>query len=80
MFYVTAGPARWADCGNRRNIVALVIGVWEFMTAISGLVQNYVQLLLARMGRAWPVESTSTLISAVSRRTGPAPWRFILWA
>ena len=52
MFYVTAGIpiARWADRGNRRNIVALAIGVWSFMTAISGLVQNYVQLLLARMG------------------------------
>ncbi|MED6342539.1 MAG: MFS transporter [Pseudomonadota bacterium] len=52
MFYVTAGIpiARWADRGHRRNIVALAIGVWSFMTAISGLVQNYVQLLLARMG------------------------------
>ena len=52
MFYVTAGIpiARWADRSNRRNIVALAIGVWSFMTAISGLVQNYVQLLLARMG------------------------------
>ena len=52
MFYVTAGIpiARWADRGNRRNIVALAIGVWSFMTAISGLVQNYVQLLMARMG------------------------------
>jgi MFS family permease len=52
MFYVTAGLpiARWADRGNRRNIVALAIGVWSFMTAISGFVQNYLQLLLARIG------------------------------
>ena len=52
MFYVTAGIpiARWADRGNRRNIVALAIGVWSFMTAISGFVQNYLQLLLARIG------------------------------
>ena len=52
VFYVTAGIpiARWADYGNRRNIVALAIGVWSFMTAISGLVQNYVQLMLARIG------------------------------
>ncbi|MBU2098451.1 MAG: MFS transporter, partial [Gammaproteobacteria bacterium] len=51
MFYVTAGIpiARWADRGNRRNIVALAIGIWSFMTAISGFVQNYLQLLLARI-------------------------------
>ncbi len=52
MFYVTAGIpiARWADRGNRRNIVAMSIGIWSFMTAISGFVQNYAQLLLARVG------------------------------
>ncbi|MCB1688091.1 MAG: MFS transporter [Halioglobus sp.] len=52
VFYVTAGIpiARWADRGNRRNIVALSLFIWSFMTAISGFVQNYVQLLLARVG------------------------------
>ncbi|MEM7077557.1 MAG: MFS transporter [Pseudomonadota bacterium] len=52
LFYVSAGIpiARWADNGNRRNIVALAVGIWSFMTAISGLVQNYTQLLLARIG------------------------------
>ncbi len=52
IFYVSAGIpiARWADRGNRRNIVALAIGTWSFMTAISGAVQNYTQLLLARVG------------------------------
>jgi predicted MFS family arabinose efflux permease len=52
MFYVTAGIpiARWADRGNRRNIVALAIGTWSFMTAISGLAQNYIQLFAARIG------------------------------
>ncbi|MDG2336622.1 MAG: MFS transporter, partial [Gammaproteobacteria bacterium] len=52
MFYVTAGIpiARWADRGNRRNIVALAIGTWSFMTAISGLAQNYAQLFAARIG------------------------------
>ena len=51
-FYVTAGIpiARWADRGNRRDIVALSLFVWSFMTAISGLVNNYLQLLLARIG------------------------------
>lgn len=52
MFYVTAGIpiARMADRGNRRNIVAVSVGLWSFMTAISGFVQNYTQLLLARVG------------------------------
>ena len=52
MFYVTAGVpiARYADRSNRRNIVAASVGLWSFMTAISGFVQNYTQLLLARIG------------------------------
>lgn len=51
-FYVIAGIpiARWADRGNRRNIVSLSLFVWSFMTAISGLVNNFAQLLLARIG------------------------------
>lgn len=52
VFYVVAGIpiARWADRSNRRNIVALAVFIWSFMTAISGFVQNYLQLLLARIG------------------------------
>ena len=52
VFYVTAGIpiARWADRSNRRNIIAMAIGLWSFMTAISGAVANYTQLLLARIG------------------------------
>lgn len=52
IFYVTAGIpiARWADRSNRRNIVALSLFIWSGMTAISGYVQNYLQLLLARIG------------------------------
>ena len=51
-FYVSAGIpiARWADRGNRRDIVALSLFIWSFMTAVSGFVQNYLQLLLARIG------------------------------
>ena len=51
-FYVTAGIpiARWADRGNRRDIVALSLFIWSGMTALSGFVHNYVQLLLARIG------------------------------
>ncbi|MFV0278287.1 MAG: spinster family MFS transporter [Parahaliea sp.] len=52
VIYITAGIpiAYWADRGNRRNIVALALAVWSGMTALSGLVQNYAQLLLARVG------------------------------
>ncbi len=52
LFYVVVGIpiARWADVGNRRNIVSLALVVWSGMTAVSGLAQNYTQLLLARIG------------------------------
>lgn len=52
VIYVTAGIpiAFWADRTNRRNIVATALTVWSGMTALSGLVQNYGQLLLARIG------------------------------
>lgn len=52
VFYVVAGIpiARLADRSNRRNIIAVSIGIWSFMTAISGFVANYSQLVLARIG------------------------------
>ena len=52
IFYVTMGIpiARFADKGNRRNIIAISLGLWSIMTACSGLVRNYIQLLLARVG------------------------------
>lgn len=52
VFYVSAGIpiARWADHSNRRNIVAGSVFLWSLMTAVSGFVHNYTQLLLARIG------------------------------
>src|ERR1700755_2625253 len=52
IFYVTLGLpiARLADKGNRRNIVAMSLGAWSVMTACSGMVRNFFQLLLARIG------------------------------
>lgn len=52
LFYVTMGIpiARLADKSNRRNIVAISLGIWSLMTTLSGLSKNYVQLLLARIG------------------------------
>ncbi len=42
--------AQWADRGNRRTIMTLCIAIWSVMTAACGVAQNYVQLLLARVG------------------------------
>ena len=52
LVYVTAGiPIAWlADRSNRRNIVAASLAFWSLMTALSGLVQNFGQLLAARIG------------------------------
>lgn len=52
MFYVIMGipVARLADRWVRRNIMSIAIGTWSLMTAVSGLAQNYSQLLLARIG------------------------------
>ncbi|MEH6559458.1 MAG: MFS transporter [Oceanicoccus sp.] len=52
VFYVTAGIpiARWADRSNRSRIIAGSLFIWSFMTALSGAAQNYMQLLLARIG------------------------------
>ena len=52
LFYATLGIpiAKYADKGNRRNLIALSIGVWSFMTALLGLAQNFFHLLFARIG------------------------------
>jgi MFS family permease len=52
IFYITMGLpiARLADKGNRKNIVAVSLGIWSLMTAFSGLARNFFQLLLARIG------------------------------
>src|SRR6187399_851976 len=52
IFYVTLGIpiARLADRTNRKNTVAVSLGLWSAMTAFSGLARNFIQLLLARIG------------------------------
>lgn len=52
IFYVIMGLpiARLADTRNRRNIVATSLAFWSTMTVLSGFAQNYVHLLLARIG------------------------------
>ena len=53
-FYALAGIpiARWADRGNRNSIVAVTTALWSAMVALCGLVGNYGQLLLVRVGVA----------------------------
>ncbi|MCW5647610.1 MAG: MFS transporter, partial [Sphingopyxis sp.] len=54
VFYALLGIpiARYADKEgtNRVRLIALALAVWSAMTAICGLAQNFVQLLLARIG------------------------------
>jgi MFS family permease len=52
LFYTIAGIpiARWADRGNRRNIISIGLAVWSAMTVASGLARNFAQLAVARVG------------------------------
>ena len=54
VFYALLGIpiARYADKDgtNRVRLIALALTIWSAMTAVCGLAQNFVQLLLARIG------------------------------
>ena len=52
IFYATLGiPIAWlADRYSRRNIIAIAIGIWSFMTAMCGLANSFISLFLARIG------------------------------
>ena len=52
IFYVTLGLpiARLADRTSRRTTVAVSLGVWSIMSALTGRALNFIQLLLARIG------------------------------
>jgi predicted MFS family arabinose efflux permease len=52
LFYVTMGiPLSWvADRHNRKNLLAISMTIWSAMTALCGMSQGYMQLLLARIG------------------------------
>ena len=54
LFYATLGIpiARLADRSSRTVIIAIALGLWSFMTALSGLVTTFWQLALARIGVA----------------------------
>jgi predicted MFS family arabinose efflux permease len=52
LFYTFAGIpiARLADRSSRRTIIAAGLFIWSGMTAASGLVRNFTELALARVG------------------------------
>ncbi len=52
IFYTVLGIpiARYADRANRPRIIAVSLAVWSGFTALSGVAQNYTQLVLARIG------------------------------
>jgi len=51
VLYSTLGIsiARLADTKNRVNIISLSLFAWSFFTVVTGLAQNFMQLLLARI-------------------------------
>ena len=52
LLYTIAGIpiARWADRGNRRNIIAIGLAVWSAMTVLSGMAKSFTLLAVARVG------------------------------
>ena len=52
LFYATLGiPVAWlADRKSRRDIIAISLALWSAMTALCGTAQNFVQLLIYRIG------------------------------
>lgn len=74
-FYVTAGLplAYLADRSNRRSLVAAAVAAWSVMTACCGVVQNYGQMLLARIGVG--VGEAGGTPPSVSLLSDYFPWR-----
>lgn len=52
LFYATLGIpiAMWADRGNRRNIISIALALFSLMTAMCGMAQTFIQLVIARIG------------------------------
>ena len=52
LFYATLGIpiARLAERGNRPLIIATAVTFWSMFTALCGLSQNFIQLVMARVG------------------------------
>ena len=54
LFYATLSLpiARLADQYSRVNLITICLGIWSFMTVLSGVSSNFMQLLGARIGVA----------------------------
>ncbi|MBI1186196.1 MAG: MFS transporter [Alphaproteobacteria bacterium] len=52
LFYTVLGLpiARYAERGHRPYIIAVALAIWSGFTALCGAAQNFVQLVLARIG------------------------------
>lgn len=52
VFYAVFGIplGRLADVWNRRSLIAIGLGFWSVMTAVSGLARSFVQLAIPRIG------------------------------
>jgi len=42
--------ARYADSHNRKNLLAVCLSFWSIMTVLSGFAQNFIQMMLTRIG------------------------------
>ena len=78
LFYTVAGLpiARWADVGVRRSIIALGLVVWSGMTAMSGLVRSFGELVAARIGvgvGVWWIAITTLPVLIVIHFTAVLP-------
>ena len=62
-----------ADRVDRRKLIALSLGIWSLMTALSGMAANFAQLLLARIGvgigEAGGTPASQSLLSDVFPRS-----------
>jgi predicted MFS family arabinose efflux permease len=74
-FYVTAGLplAYLADRSSRRSLVAGALAAWSLVTACCGIVQNYGQMLAARIGVG--VGEAGGTPPSVSLLSDYFPWR-----
>ena len=52
LFYTFLGLpiGRWADRGNRRNIIVIGVALWSLMTCLCGAAKSFFTLFLARVG------------------------------
>ncbi|MFC4312641.1 spinster family MFS transporter [Steroidobacter flavus] len=66
--YIAFSPwfGRWADVGNRRNILVFGVGTWSIFSALCGLAENYWQLFLTRAA-----------VGAAEACLAPAAWSLI---